>query len=522
MTIRVGQLATGIAALALLGAGWFFFAPTQLGGSTTYVQTYGTSMEPHYHAGDLAIVRAAGSYHVGEIVAYRNAMLGNHIVLHRIIRIVDGRYYFKGDNNSFVDSYQPTRSGLVGHLWIHIPAAGRYLVWLHGSHLFLVGGAGVILLLLLGAGVGGSKLRRRSEPRTAHGFAFGTLPMGAAVLALVFAGLAALSYTRPLSTHAAKPGLYTQTGTFTYDAAAPAGARVYGSTTVTTGQPIFLRLVHTVNFHFAYAFSSSAPHGAAGTIALNAQVVGSDGWKRTLHLVAPTHFSGDHANVTGTVDLRSLSSLLERVDALGDVNGGTYTVTLTPTVRVQGLVAGDTLHDGFAPKLALTLDPNQLQLEPGGATGSGAASTLTQSTSGSGTVTVANKLSLLKFKLSVSLARRVSLYGGAAALLLLLVGIAIGLRARPQDEHARIERLYGDLIVPVEALPAEPPASVIKTSSIDGLARVAEQAGRMIMHLERAGLHTYVVEDGGVRYTYEHGTGVEAADAESSPLRLAK
>jgi signal peptidase I len=520
MTIRVGQVATGIAALVLLGAGWFFFAPTQLGGSTSYVETYGTSMEPHYHAGDLAVVRSASSYHVGEIVAYRNAMLGDHIVLHRIIRIVDGRYYFKGDNNNFVDSYQPTRSGLVGRLWVHIPAAGRYLAWLHGPHLFLVGGLGLVVLMLLGAGVGGKRLRQRRQPTATNGFSFGALPIGAAVLALAFAGLAALSYTRPLSTTVAKPGLYTQTGTFSYRAVAPAGAAVYGSTTVTTGQPIFLKLVHAVNFNFAYAFSSSAAHGAAGTIALNAQVIGSNGWKRTLHLVAPTRFSGDHASVAGSLNLRSLSALVERVDALSDVNGGTYTLTLLPSVAVQGVVAGNALHDDFAPKLALLLDPNQLQLQPGNAAGPGAA--LTQSTSGSGTVKAENKLSLLKLKLSVSLARRISLYGGAAALLLLLAGILMGLRSRTLDEHVRIERLYGDLIVPVEALPAEPAASVIKTSSIDGLARVAEQAGRMIMHLEHAGLHTYVVEDGGVRYTYEHGTGVEAADSESSPLRLAK
>jgi signal peptidase I len=523
MKITVRQLVTGIAALVLLGAGWFFFAPAQLGGSTSYVQTYGTSMQPRFHAGDLVVVRPAGSYHVGEIVAYRDAQLGNHVVLHRIVRIAGGRYFFKGDNNNFVDSYQPTKSALVGRLWLHVPAAGRYLVWLHGFHLFLVARLGLLLILLLGVGFGGSRLRKRRQPRPARGFSFGALPIGAAVLALVFAGLAALSYTRPLSTDAAKPGLYTQTGTFSYNAAAPGGTRVYGGTTVTTGQPIFLRLVRTVNFHFAYTFGSSAAHGAAGTIALDAQVLGSDGWKRTLDLVAPTHFSGDHASVTGTVNLPSLTRLVDRVDALSDVTGGTYTLTLLPAVHVQGLVAGNALHDGFAPKLALMLDPNQLQLEPGSATGPGAASALTQTVSGSGTVKVANKVSLLKLKLPVPLARRVSLFGGVAALLLLLAGVLIGLRSRPRDEHAQIERLYGELIVPVDGLPAEPVSKVIRTSTIEGLARIADQAGKMVMHAERAGEHTYFVEDGGVRYVYDHRLPVAIADSsEPSALRLAQ
>jgi signal peptidase I len=522
MKIKVGQLLSAIVTLVLVGGGWFFLAPTQLGGSTAYVQTYGTSMEPHYHAGDLAIVRSAGSYHVGEIVAYRNAQLGDKIVLHRIIRIADGHYYFKGDNNNFVDSYQPTRSGLVGHLWLHIPSAGRYLVWLHGAHLFLVGGLGMLAILLLGAGAGGKRVRARRQLRPAQerAFSFGALPIGAGVLALAFGGLAALSYNRPLATHAVQPGLYTQTGRFSYDAAAPNGAAVYGSTTVTTGQPIFLRLVHTVDFNFAYSFGSSAPHGAAGTIALDAQIVGSNGWKRTLELVAPTAFTGDHARVTGAVNLPSLTKLTERVDALSAVNGGTYTLTLLPKVQVHGIAGGNAIHDSFAPKLPLMLDPHQLQLQPGTVTGAGAASTLTQSASGSGTTTVGNRLSVLKFKLPVALAREISLYGGAAAVLLLLIGIAAGLRTKPRAEDAEIARLYGELIVPVDGLPAEAASKLIRTSDMEGLARIADQAAKMIMHAERAGRHTYFVEDDGVRYVYEHGAAT-AATTEPS-LRLAK
>lgn len=533
MKITVGQLVTTLVSLMLLVGGWYFFAPTQLGGSTSYVQIYGTSMQPRLHAGDLAVVRGASSYHVGEIVAYRNASLGGHVVLHRIIRIVDGRYFFKGDNNNFVDSYQPNSSGLVGRMWLHVPGLGRYLVWVHGANLFLVAGVFALVILLMGAAFGGSRLRRRGKPSGApqpkvpepvRARSFSVLLVGAAVLVLAFASLAAMSYTRPLTTQAVAPGLYTQTGRFSYDAAAPGGARVYGTTTVTTGQPLFLRLVHSARFHFAYAFGSSAAHDVGGTIGLDAKVAGSNGWTRTLHLTSPAPFSGDHAGVTGSLSFRSLTSLLERVDALSNVNGGTYTLTLLPKVTVRGLVGGNALHDGFAPQLALMLDPNQLQLQPGSASGPGAASALTQSASGSGAVTVTNRLSLLRLTLPVPLARRISLYGGAAALILLLVGIVLGLRSRPADEHARIVRLYGDLVVPVEQLPAGS-ATVVKTKSIEGLARIADQAGRMVMHVELAGVDTYFVEDGGVVYMYEHGSGAAAAGAdagEPAALRLAR
>jgi hypothetical protein len=186
------------------------------------------------------------------------------------------------------------------------------------------------------------------------------------------------------------------------------------------------------------------------------------------------------------------------------------------------------VNDRFAPQLAMMLDPNQVQLQPGSATGPGATSALSQTASGSGTVAVANRLSLLKFNPSISLARSVSLIGGALAALLLVAGLLLGRRARPADEEAQIARLYRDLIVQVEALPTEFAGNVVKVSSIEGLARIADQAGKMIMHVELGGLHTYFVEDGGVRYAYEHGIGadlsqkVQGGDSDTAAFRLAQ
>ena len=107
-------------------AAWFLFAPTALGGSTSYVVTDGVSMEPRFHSGDLALVRGESDYRVGQIVAYHNRQLGT-VVLHRIIAREGSRYVFKGDNNNFTDFEHPTRSQLIGALWIHLPGAGRTL-----------------------------------------------------------------------------------------------------------------------------------------------------------------------------------------------------------------------------------------------------------------------------------------------------------------------------------------------------------------------------------------------------------
>ena len=80
-------------------------------------------MEPSFHAGDLGLVRPADHYRVGEIVAYHSTLL-HVVVLHRIIAIHGDHYVFKGDNNNFVDPTRPTRSALVGALWVHVPDGG--------------------------------------------------------------------------------------------------------------------------------------------------------------------------------------------------------------------------------------------------------------------------------------------------------------------------------------------------------------------------------------------------------------
>ncbi|HWX09192.1 MAG TPA: signal peptidase I, partial [Gaiellaceae bacterium] len=490
MKITIGTLITGIATVVLLVGGWFFLAPTQLGGSVSYVQIYGTSMQPHFHAGDLVVVRAAPSYHVGEIVAYENGQLGNHVVMHRIIGLTNGHYTFKGDNNNFIDSYHPVRTQLVGRMWLHVPMVGTYLMWLHGMHLIILLGI-VGLFAVFGTALRGGR-RPGRERRTRAGTArpsgsgsFAIAPIVAAALALAFAGLAALSWTRPLTAPTARPGIYTQTGRFGYDATVPGGQSVYGSTTVKTGQPLFTQLVHSVRFHFDYSFASTTKHAVTGTIGLDAVVTGASGWKRTLHLAAPQTFSGDHASAVGVLAFKPLQTLLKRVDTLSNATGGTYTVTLTPQVDVHGIVAGSAVREHFAPQLPLMLDPSQLQLQPGGATGPSAAAALTQSTSGSGLVSAPSRISLLKFHLSVQLARRIALFGGVGALVALLGALLLARRTRPADEHEMIRREYGDLIIDVEVIPTASAANTIKTAAFDGIARVAEQSGHVIMHLER-------------------------------------
>jgi signal peptidase I len=149
----------GTFGFALLLAALFFFAPTQVGGSTSYVVTEGISMLPNLHGGDLAVVRTHSSYRVGESVLYDSPVL-HRPVLHRIVAIRDGRYFFKGDNNSFVDPGAVSQSALIGELWFHVPRAGNWVSWLGAPlHVAVIVAAAAFLLLA------GTRERRRRGRR---------------------------------------------------------------------------------------------------------------------------------------------------------------------------------------------------------------------------------------------------------------------------------------------------------------------------------------------------------------------
>lgn len=113
----------GMLCLALVLGGAL---PPQLGGATSYVITRGASMLPNFHTGDLVIVRKESSYHLGEVAAYHNGDL-HTVVMHRIVAVNGNHFVFKGDNNNFIDTFQPTQAQMVGAEWLHLPGVGHYV-----------------------------------------------------------------------------------------------------------------------------------------------------------------------------------------------------------------------------------------------------------------------------------------------------------------------------------------------------------------------------------------------------------
>jgi signal peptidase I len=500
---------------------WLYLAPTQIGGSTSYITTHGISMLPRFHTGDLAIVRPADHYEVGEIVAYHSTLL-HIVVLHRIIARDGDRYVFKGDNNNFIDPTHPDRAQLVGALWLHVPRGGLALAWLHTP---LIAGAltAIIALLLLFVGAGEKRRRRnhrrngatgsaRQGPLPVHTSDHGTshrhntraLLIASAVAVVAFVGLSLIAFTHPLQKAATVNTPYTQQVRFGDRTSAPAGP-VYPTGVVNTGDPIFLQLVHRVHVQIDYSLATVAAHRITGTEVVLLRLTGPGGWSRSIQLIAPRRFTGDHVSTQVTLDLPYLQSLIGRVAALtGFPAAAGYTVSVDPQVQISGTVAGKPIKASFDPVLSFQVDA--LQLLPGsGSTTSGTPQggfTPSQRGTVATVSTAPNTLSVDGHALAISTLRWVALVDfllAAATALVLAVRLKL---SAPFGETARIQADYGHLIVPIGA-PADDLWTPFDVPSIRALVRLAECSERLILHHHDDSADTYIVDDEGTMYRYK-------------------
>lgn len=517
MTLR--RAIAALLAAASTGAA-LYLAPVQAGGQTSYAVVDGISMNPVLHAGDLVVVRTAPSYGVGDVVLYRNPFLRRD-VLHRILKVQDGRYYFKGDNNEFVDPGYATRDQLIGKLWFQVAGVGKALTWLgRPTHAGIVA-TGVTLLLLLGTGAS-SQRRRRKRPLAAaaplsrrllhrprrnleNGVFFVAAPLACVI--------AAVAFIHPLD-RAGSESAYTQRGSFSYSGTANGLPEVYPAGRVRTGQTIFLANVDRLRVGFTYRFETTRPHGVEGTAALRI-LVSSDAisW-HDLIAGRTTRFSGDTVTVSETLDLTRIQALAQKLVAASGAVGADYRISIQPVVRVHGLVAGAVVRDAFSPSLPMSMTQSMLKVVPPAQPTLPGASYATPSASAlltaalspaeTGTIpaSTANTISLLRYRVPVGSLRGVSVGLAALALLALLLK-----PLRPKREiwsnERRIAHRRGCILVGVAEIAAPAESSILTVPRFEDLATLAEQQNAPIMHAARADGSRYAVEHGRHLYVFE-------------------
>jgi signal peptidase I len=148
--------ALALLACASFAATWFvLLRPQFLGGPAAYVLTAGTSMRPTLSDGDLVVLRRAGAYRRGDVIAYRvprgDPAAGSRVI-HRIVGGSRSRgYVVKGDNKPYPDPWRPKPGDVIGSEWFVIPHVGT-VFWLLRSPLVLASLAAGLAFGLLAVG----------------------------------------------------------------------------------------------------------------------------------------------------------------------------------------------------------------------------------------------------------------------------------------------------------------------------------------------------------------------------------
>lgn len=495
---RTLQKVAAAAALMLVVAAWLLLAPAGLGGQVTYVVTDGVSMEPHFVDGDLVAVREQDSYDVGDVVAYKSRELGR-IVLHRIVDVRDGRYVFKGDNNDWTDTETPTEADLVGEEYFAVSGGGKKLEWLRKPRNASVF-AGALALI----GLAGTRSRRKRTiplPQSEglarlvarHGETM-TSAGGAAFVVLV--ALAVVSFVRPSPQVVTTTIPYEQTGGFSYVAAAPGAEALYGKARATTGQPLYLRLIDTVDVRFDYSMNTRGEAEFVGTGSLVATVGDADGWTHEIVLQEPSRFDGTSTRLAGTLDIRELTRATRRAALISGVDQDFYAVDVRAEVRVIGTVAGRELNETLQAVMPMQLDPLRLKVLPVTAPsepGDGPADSF--HTSAAGEVTIERTIESSNLPVTGGLA----LLGAIVALG--LVAIALAYSGAPVAAGAvSIPARLARRIVTVSSVPEILTERAVSVDDLGALGRMAEAVDKPILHLSEAGTDLFFLESDGLVY----------------------
>jgi signal peptidase I len=362
LALRVGRLG-GLLAL-LLTAAWLFL-PTALGGATTYVTTHGISMQPRFSSGDMAVLRPAETYTVGDIVAFHSVEL-NTTVMHRIIAREGDRFVTQGDNNSWIDPDRPSAGEVLGRLWFRIPEGGDVVaVFRTPALLALAALAGATLLWRLRAARGRP---RRDEPRgrmPAVGMPVRARARQVAAVsgavALICAAAGAALFVLPVTDVEQQTVQVTQRGTYDYSGTAKPGV-TYPDGVIVTGDPVYTELLRTLTVQFALDATGPGLDSLRGAARLDVSVAASDGWTAPLGSGPAGSLEGGTLSASVALDLAGAANLLARHHKEIGTAVGAATVIATPVVELTGTLRGKPFAATAPPPLRLALDASALRL----------------------------------------------------------------------------------------------------------------------------------------------------------------
>jgi len=509
LNARLSQSFLSALILVLISALWFTFAPVQFGGQASYVLIAGASMEPSLHYGDLIIGHEERTYNVGDVVTYRHPTIGP--VIHRIIEREGDTYTFKGDNNDWIDSYEPKSSELIGKSWIHIPGAANIILKLRSSLgiVLLSFAFGFMVLLTFSRNSLISEKQPKKDNQTVtersrslyfSGYLEGMLfALFAILLGAILLGVFAFSAPLTQSVPADIP--YEHRGTFSYNAVG--SPSIYDQGKIEPGEAIFHALTHEFDLAFTYQLSTPEIKNLDGSYQISLEVSEPNGWRRQIELSPDTEFQGESFSTEATVNLGYILTLIDRLKTNTSLNRQVFNVDIVADVNVQGNLGDLTFEDTFTPSLKFQLDETQFYLAGSSPFGEG-IDPLSPVQSGflPRQQQVPATLNILGLKPTVQTARWIA----GVTLGISLLGIAAilypFLRASMQSPSEKIRIQFREVLLDIRELPEKAASEDIEVDRFEDLAKLAEKTGSMILHYVEANQHTYLLQEGDITYRF--------------------
>jgi len=479
---RVIQSVLGL--LCVLVA-WVIFLPVQVGGNLTYIVITGTSMEPLFHEGDFVIADVQADYKVGDIVVYLHPDVGR--VIHRIIDREGERYVLKGDNNSWIDGYYPSRDEIIGKYRYSIPKIGKIFFKLRQPWLFsLFSGLSVFIIGVSMVNppqknkkhqTGNSDFLHEfgvklSQWKEGYWFPVYIIGLGCLILGI-------FAFTKPVENTITEEITYSQNGQFSYSGSAV--ENIYDQNLIQSGDPIFTSLTCDIHLTFDYQVSAAGDIEGGGTYQLITALTSANGWKRTISQVPLTSFDGTSFQADQSLNLCEIQDFISFLGETTGVDGQQYMLEVTPEVNYAGTVNGNLFQTVFSPVLAFRVDEQQVYLA--NLSGLEEENPLSPVEVGILPVekTVPSTMTIVGLDLPVSTAKVISVIG----ILLCAVGLVIPAmsyrHAEKRDKRLSDRLTFGQLLVEVDQSPAGINDRLIEVSSLEDLLLLAEKAASVVM-----------------------------------------
>jgi len=267
----------------------------------------------------------------------------------------------------------------------------------------------------------------------------------------------------------------------------PAPAQTLGP-----GLVYFPEIIDNIEGRFFYQFLCDPVTEQSHEVEVTATIENPGKWSRTLVLVPMTSKEGGFV-ISFPVDVEYFTMVIDAIGEETGVRGTSHNIVVTAAVHTVALTDAGIIDEVYTQTLGATLEGSTLTFDEelsrsqpgtvGGAAAAGAS---------------AEGRSKAPWIIGLVIALLALGYFGWSQTRLGLALVSTG-----EAEVARARRKYRQMMVDVEELPeAKPSDTVVPLSSVDDLARIADDLARPVLHRAEEGRHSYCVIDGGVRYLY--------------------